>query len=158
MAELTLDLLKTRHPALIHTGISRMHEPTLFKAAEILDALLAGQHIRLNHLWGYDPNPANKEHHSGRAIDFMVHKDKDAGDFISEYVIANEKRLGLIHVLWQQKIYRGPESTSSNPKGYWQPMALRANGDPTQNHMDHPHIWFADTDYNSRTVLQSEGC
>lgn len=156
MAELTLDLLKTRHPALIHTGISRMHEPTLFKASEILDALLEIRNKTLVHLWGYDPKVSNKEHNSGRALDFMVHNDTDAGNFIADYVIANEERFGLIHVLWQKRIYRGPASTSTNPKSAWYPMADRETS--TANHMDHPHVYFAETAYIPLPDLALEGC
>ena len=156
MAELTLDLLKTRHPALIHTGISRMHEPTLFKASEILDALLEIRNKTLVHLWGYDPNVSNKEHYSGRALDFMVHSDTDAGHFIADYAIANEERLGLVHILWRQRIYRGPSSTSLNPKSAWYPMADRGNS--TANHMDHPHIFFDESSYIPDPSVAGRGC
>lgn len=137
--------LTTRHPALRHTGTARMHAPTLYKAAEILDDLNRARGKTLAHVWGYDPNAGNKEHHSGRALDFMVHSDRAAGDHIANYVIKHKARLGLIHVIWRQRIYRGPRSTSTNPKGVWQGMADR--GDPTQNHMDHPHVWLAATAY-----------
>lgn len=145
----TAAALVTRHPALRHTGTSKMHLPTLRKAGEILDDLEAGRGKTLAHVWGYDPNTRNTEHHSGRALDFMVHNDRAAGDHIANYVIANKERLGLIHIIWRQRIYRGPRSTSKNPKGAWYKMADR--GDPTQNHMDHPHAWFAATGYTPLT-------
>lgn len=141
--------LTTRHPALRHTGTARMHLPTLQKAGEILDDLKTRRGKTLAHVWGFDPNTSNTEHHSGRALDFMVHSDRAAGDHIANYVIAHKERLGLIHVIWRQRIYRGPRSTSKNPKGVWQAMADR--GDPTQNHMDHPHVWFAATGYTPLT-------
>lgn len=145
MTQATISMLTSRHPALTYTGTSRMHLPTLHKAAEVLDNLLATRNKRLAHVWGYDPNVNNKEHHSGRALDFMVHSDRAAGDQIANYVIANKDRLGLVHIIWRQRIYRGPKSTSTNPKGVWQAMADR--GSTTQNHMDHPHVLFAATSY-----------
>lgn len=141
----TAAALVARHPALRHTGTSRMHLPTLQKAGEILDDLKTRRGKTLAHVWGFDPNTGNTEHHSGRALDFMVHSDRAAGDHIANYVIAHKERLGLIHIIWRQRIYRGPRSTSKNPKGVWQKMADRGN--PTQNHMDHPHAWFAATGY-----------
>ena len=145
----TAAALVTRHPALRHTGTSRMHLPALQKAGEILDDLKTRRAKTLAHVWGYDPNTSNTEHHSGRALDFMVHNDRAAGDHIANYIIAHKERLGLVHVIWRQRIYRGPRSTSSNPKGVWQAMADRGN--PTQNHMDHPHVWFAATGYTPLT-------
>lgn len=130
-----------RHSALKHTGISKINRVALAKASEILDALKKSRNKTLTHVWGYDPNSANGEHHSGRAFDFMVFNDRAAGDFIADYVIKHKERLGLIHVIWRQRIYRGPKSTSKNPKGVWQKMSDRGNS--TQNHMDHPHVWFA---------------
>lgn len=138
-------MVTSKHPALTHTGVAKMHYPALLKAAEVLDALKTGRSKTLKHVWGYDPNTSNKEHNSGRALDFMVHSDRAAGDYIADYIIANKQRLGLIHIIWRQRIYRGPYSTSSNPKGVWQGMADR--GSTTQNHMDHPHVWFAGTSY-----------
>lgn len=140
-----------RHAAMKYTGIARMHVPTLHKTVEILDDLRDRTGKSLKHVWGYDPNKANKEHHSGRALDFMVYVgpggsiDRAVGDHIAEYVIKHQHRLGLIHVIWRQRIWRGPYSTSTRPKNVWQGMKDR--GSPTQNHFDHPHVWFAATPY-----------
>lgn len=150
----TVQDLLLAFPALVHTGSTRMHASALYKAAEILADLAAERQGKtLQHVWGYSSDTTNKEHHSGRALDFMVHSDRAAGDQIAHYVIANAERFGLIHIIWYQRIWRGPYSTSSNPKGVWQDMSPRGvtpgmpNGDPTQNHLDHPHVWFAETDY-----------
>lgn len=142
---ITASDLVARFPALRHTGIARMHVPTLYKAAEILEHLHARLGKTLTHVWGYDPDAGNKEHHTGRALDFMTFADRTAGDVIAAYVIANAERLGLVHILWKQRIYRGPYSTSHRPKGIWQEMADR--GSTTQNHFDHPHVWFTDSIY-----------
>lgn len=136
------ELIK-RHPALNYTGAANL--TALHKASEVLDDLKAKRGTSLSHVWGYDPNVSNTEHHTGRAFDFMVFKDKAAGGHIANYLIQHKQRLGLIHVIWYQRIYRGPYSTSKNPKGVWQVMADRGND--TQNHKDHPHAWFADIPY-----------
>lgn len=141
----TIRDLTNKHPALIHTGTSKMNFFVLQKGSEILDALKDEMRVTLVHLWGYDPNIYNKEHYSGQALDFMVHQDRTAGDFIANYVIGHEERLSLVHVLWRQRIYRGPASLSQNKKGVWMPMEDRETS--TKNHMDHPHVFFEKTPY-----------
>lgn len=105
-------------------------------------------------LWGKDSNPANTEHYSGRALDFMVThhgwgNDQAMGDWIAQHVIDNRDRYGLAHVIWRQRIW------STTPGGYgparrWNPMEDR--GSTTENHMDHPHVLFArDSITNSLT-------
>ncbi|QBZ73568.1 glycoside hydrolase [Streptomyces phage RosaAsantewaa] len=86
------------------------------------------------YMWGYDGNASNTEHHSGRALDFMV-KDKDDGDFIRNYLWTNRKRLRVQHVIWRQHI----TSTVTSP-GVVRKMADRGN--TTANHMDHVHVLF----------------
>lgn len=132
--------IRNLHPALFYTGMENMHGPTLLKGIEVLDHLENRNGKVLSRVWGYDRNVNNKEHHSGRALDFMVPGDRASGDIIANYIIQHKDRLGLIHILWYKRIYRGPRSTSTNTKGIWVPMADR--GSPTENHMDHPHAFF----------------
>jgi hypothetical protein len=78
-------------------------------------------------------------HPAGRALDVMVGNTaagKAKGDKIAEHALANQKRLGVQYVIWRQKI------NSGDGRG-WRPMADRGN--PTLNHMDHPHINFLPT-------------
>ena len=90
-------------------------------------------------MWGYDPNSSNKEHHSKRALDFMV-RNEAAGDFIRNYIWANRARLRLRHVIWEQHI----TSTVVKP-GVRRKMSDRGNA--TQNHYDHVHAWFFEGSY-----------
>ena len=83
-------------------------------------------------VWGYSPGA---EHGTGRALDFMVTADTSVGDVIADYVWEHRERLGLVHVIWRQRI----RSTVVSP-GVWRRMADR--GSPTENHMDHPHCFF----------------
>jgi len=81
------------------------------------------------------------EHGSGRACDFMMSAggampsaaNRDLGWQIAEYAKANADRLGVMYVIWEQKIW-----DSRNPGAGWKPMADR--GSVTQNHYDHVHI------------------
>ncbi|MEY9215408.1 hypothetical protein NI17_015050 [Thermobifida halotolerans] len=81
------------------------------------------------------------EHGSGRACDFMMSAggampsaaNRDLGWQIAEYAKANAGRLGVMYVIWEQKIW-----DSRNPGAGWKPMSDR--GSVTQNHYDHVHI------------------
>jgi hypothetical protein len=116
------------------------------KANEVVEAVEARFPITdITHVWGYDPNKYNPEHHSGLAADFMLYNKKvsggidvAAGNWIAAYLIENEVRLGVRWLLWRQRIW--------NPaKGGWRDMLDRGN--PTNNHMDHVHVLFKDTPY-----------
>ena len=82
-----------------------------------------------------------REHGSGRACDFMMSAggampsaaNRELGWQIAEYAEANADRLGVMYVIWEQKIW-----DSRNPGAGWKPMADR--GSITQNHYDHVHI------------------
>lgn len=70
-------------------------------------------------------------HGSGRAIDVMV-----SGDFgwtVAKWVRANASKLGVIEVIYAQKIW-----TSERSGDGWRPMSDRGNA--TANHYDHVHI------------------
>lgn len=106
-------------------------------ALEILSAAAAAGHT-IKQVWGYNPASV-PEHSSGKAVDFMVYSDKAAGDWIADYVWTNRERLGLRWIIWYQRI----RSASPGKSGEWEPMPDR--GDNTQNHKDHPHVFFDDT-------------
>jgi hypothetical protein len=69
-------------------------------------------------------------HPVGRALDFMVGREK--GDAISDYVLGRMDELGVIQVIWRQRINHGSG---------WEPMSDR--GSDTANHFDHVHLSFA---------------
>jgi hypothetical protein len=79
------------------------------------------------------------EHGKGRACDFMestggtlpTAERKAHGDRVAQYAIDNASRLGIMYIIWRQRIYdmRSPG---------WQPMEDR--GGITANHFDHVHI------------------
>ena len=88
---------------------------------------------------GYRPEDGYGEHSTGRAIDVMV-SDVAKGTAIKDFVVANAKALGLKWAIWQQAMWY-PDGTTS-------PMEDRGN--PTQNHMDHVHV-FLDESSNGQT-------
>ncbi|MEV0390510.1 hypothetical protein [Nonomuraea sp. NPDC050643] len=79
------------------------------------------------------------EHPLGRACDFMVSsggampspEQARLGDEISEWVIENAQRLGIMYVIYRQRIWHVRT-------GAWKYMSDR--GGVTANHYDHPHI------------------
>lgn len=100
---------------------------------EVFDAAAEAGH-EIWFMWGYDGDVSNTEHHSGRALDFMV-RNHAGGQWVRNYIWANRKRLRLQHVIWEQHI----TSTVTSP-GVVRQMADRGN--TTANHMDHVHALF----------------
>ncbi|GAA4892763.1 coiled-coil domain-containing protein [Streptomonospora salina] len=81
------------------------------------------------------------EHGSGRACDFMMSaggaspsaSDRGLGQSIADYAQANADRLGVMYIIWEQRIWH-----SANPGAGWEMMNDR--GSVTANHYDHVHI------------------
>lgn len=111
-------------------------------ATEVVQAVeAAGVGAPIRTLWGKDSNPANGEHYSGCAIDFMC--DRPAGDWIADYLWTHRARLGLRWVIWRQRIRNASRDVS------WRGMADRGNS--TVNHMDHVHAYFTGAPYVAPT-------
>ena len=81
------------------------------------------------------------EHPKGRACDFAADKNgfggvatgssKDYGNRLANYFINNSSRLGVLYVIWFQRIWL----PSSGWKAY-----TRGNGDPSSEHQNHVHL------------------
>jgi len=117
----------------VSSKLGKITGPTESRAKEIFDAAKKAGH-QIWFMWGYDGNASNTEHHSGRALDFMVRNHAD-GQWVRDYIWKNRQRLRLQHVIWEQHI----TSTVTSP-GVVRKMADR--GSPTENHMDHVHALF----------------
>jgi len=126
--------------------LGKVTGPTKDKSKEIFDAAKKAGH-EIWYMWGYDGNAGNTEHHSGRALDFMV-RNEAAGDWIRNYIWANRARLKLQHVIWEQHI----TSTVTQP-GVRRKMADR--GSVTNNHMDHVHVLFYTGSYTAPSKTTS---
>lgn len=112
--------------------LGRVEPATVQKAEEVLAALEKATGRKLSHTWG---KGSSSEHATGRAVDFMVFRDKAAGDFIANYIWQHRERLQLQHIIWYQRIISVDESP-----GVWRLMGNRGND--TENHKDHPHVLF----------------
>jgi uncharacterized protein YkwD len=78
---------------------------------------------------GHQPDEA----HAG---DFMTYTDSAKGTQLAQFAIDNSKRLGILYVIFQQRIAQSP--------GFgWTPM--KDLGSPTANHMDHVHLAFVES-------------
>lgn len=117
----------------VSSKLGKIIGPTESRAREIFDAAKKAGH-QVWFMWGYDGNVSNTEHHSGRALDFMVRNHAD-GQWVRDYIWKNRQRLRLQHVIWEQHI----TSTVTSP-GVVRKMADR--GSTTENHMDHVHALF----------------
>ncbi|TQN32719.1 hypothetical protein FHX37_2697 [Haloactinospora alba] len=87
------------------------------------------------------PGDNSGEHGSGRACDFMMSsggatpsaQHQQLGQEIANYAQSNADRLGVMYIIWEQKIW-----DTRNPGAGWKPMDDR--GGTTANHYDHVHI------------------
>ncbi|MFF4193783.1 coiled-coil domain-containing protein [Nonomuraea sp. NPDC001831] len=79
------------------------------------------------------------EHPLGRACDFMLSHggampsaaEVKRGYEIAEWAIKNSRRLGIMYIIYRQRIWHARTGT-------WRTMSNR--GGTTANHFDHPHI------------------
>lgn len=84
---------------------------------------------------------SNDDHGTGKACDFMMSsggatpsaQHQQLGQQIANYAQNNADRLGVMYVIWEQKIW-----DTRNPGAGWKPMEDR--GGTTANHYDHVHI------------------
>ena len=110
---------------------------TRAKAQQVMDYCRAEFGRNPGVLWGKDSNPANSEHYSGRAVDFMITHhgrgiDSDLGNAITRYLLARAADWDLAWVIWAQRLYY-PDGTS---------YLMEDRGSTTNNHYDHPHAYF----------------
>lgn len=95
---------------------------------------------------GYRAADGYNEHSTGRALDVMVN-DVAKGTAVKDFVVANAKALGLKWAIWQQAMWY--------PDGSTTPMEDR--GSPTQNHMDHVHVFLDESSNGSTFSLDGAG-
>ena len=80
-------------------------------------------------VYGVAGRSGASDHPSGLALDLMV--DRDPGEDLAAYAVANMERLGINYVIYRQRINLGSG---------WKAMEDR--GGVTANHMDHVHVSF----------------
>ncbi|MGH3954528.1 MAG: phage tail protein [Mycobacterium sp.] len=110
---------------------------------------IIGERFGISNIGGWRPADKFGEHSTGRALDVMT-SDKAKGDAVKDFAVDNASAIDLKWAIWQQKLWY--------PGGGSQKMETRANGDPTQNHMDHVHIFSGPGITNGLLgALKSEG-
>lgn len=90
---------------------------------------------------GYRPPDGYNEHSTGRALDVMIN-DAKTGTNIKDFSLANSKNYPINWTIWQQKMWY-PDGRSSG---------MEDRGSPTQNHMDHDHIFYAEQSVNPNVM------
>ena len=99
------------------------------RTAKVLRAVCA-EFPRVSSYGGYRPG-SGSYHGSGRAIDVMV--SGDYGRQIAKWARTNAGALGIVEVIYEQKIWTAQRSGDG-----WRPMSNR--GSASANHSDHVHI------------------
>ena len=91
---------------------------------------IIGQRFGVSNIGGWRPADKYGEHATGRALDVMT-SSKSTGDAIKDFAVDNASAIDLKWAIWQQRLwYPGGGS-----------KAMPDRGSPTQNHMDHVHIF-----------------
>ncbi len=103
----------------------------LVKGSQELRSIIS-ERFGISNIGGWRPQDKYGEHSTGRALDVMT-SDKAKGDAVKDFAVDNASAIDLKWAIWQQKLWY--------PGGRSEKMETRANGDPTQNHMDHVHIF-----------------
>lgn len=91
---------------------------------------IISERFGISDIGGYRPADGYNEHSTGRALDVMT-SSKAKGDAVKDFAVANASAIDLKWAIWQQRLWL--------PDGSSRPMEDR--GSPTQNHMDHVHIF-----------------
>ncbi|MFV8049728.1 hypothetical protein [Mycobacterium sp. 48b] len=102
----------------------------LVTGAQQLRAVI-GERFGISDIGSYRGADKYGEHSTGRALDVMVGNNKSKGDAVKDFALANSSAIDLKWVIWRQHLYY--------PGGGGYDMPDR--GSPTQNHMDHVHIF-----------------
>ncbi len=117
-------------------------EGGLQSIAVLMRRLIFKMWPKIKDIGGYRQD-AYPEHPSGRALDVMVGSDKKTGDQVNAFAHANNPKFPLTHSIWQQSMWYPPNMRR-------EPMEDR--GSPTQNHMDHPHLWWQQQNVDPNVV------
>lgn len=91
---------------------------------------------------GYRPPDGYNEHSTGRALDVMI-RDPKTGTNIKDFSMANSKNYPVNWTIWQQKMWYPPDGRSEG---------MPDRGSPTQNHMDHDHIFYKEQSVNPNVM------
>lgn len=93
---------------------------------------------QITDIGGWRPEDGYGEHSTGNALDVMIPgwntpAGKALGDAVAGWALSNADALGLSWVIWQQRIHNPGDDVG---------RMMEDRGSPTQNHMDHVHIFM----------------
>lgn len=89
---------------------------------------IISERFGISNIGGYRAEDGYGEHSTGRALDVMT---TTQGDAVKDFAVSNASAIDLKWAIWKQRLWF--------PDGSSKPMEDR--GSPTQNHMDHVHIF-----------------
>lgn len=123
----------------INAGLPRFDAGGLTPHAQSVREYIFKQWPSIKDIGGYRPPDGYNEHSTGNALDVMIPDwggdGKSTGDEVLAWAQKNAAALGYTHAIWQQKFF---------PKGNDAGTPMEDRGDPTQNHMDHVHLFMND--------------
>ncbi|ASR85715.1 tape measure protein [Mycobacterium phage Edugator] len=93
---------------------------------------------QITDIGGWRPEDGYGEHSTGNALDVMIPnwntpEGKALGTAVASWAIKNGDALGLSWAIWRQRIYNPGDTVG---------RAMEDRGSPTQNHMDHVHLFM----------------
>ncbi|QXN73762.1 tape measure protein [Mycobacterium phage SoSeph] len=93
---------------------------------------------QITDIGGWRPEDGYGEHSTGNALDVMIPNWKTPegtalGNAVASWAIKNGDALGLNWAIWRQRIYNPGDTVG---------RAMEDRGSPTQNHMDHVHLFM----------------
>lgn len=130
----TTSLASKAIPGLDTSGPGKADERGLQKYTKLMNRAISNAFPEIKDIGGVRPD-GMKWHPSGLALDVMIPNWNTAegralGDRVVEFLIRNQKPLGLDHIIWRQRLIQ--------PDGSARMMEDR--GSATQNHFDHVHV------------------
>lgn len=96
----------------------------------------------VKNIGGWRPPDGYNEHSSGRALDVMIN-DSKTGDQVKDWSMANSKNYPMNWAIWKQKMWYPPNGRSEG---------MPDRGTPTQNHMDHDHLFYKEQSVDPNRV------
>lgn len=123
------DRLESAYPGLLGTLNGYAAGGLVAGTAELRKII--GERFGITNIGGYRGADGYNEHSTGRALDVMTGKDMATGDAVKDFAIANAKAIDLKWAIWRQRTWY-PDGSSKK---------MEDRGSPTQNHMDHVHIF-----------------
>ncbi|MDG5486360.1 hypothetical protein [Mycolicibacterium gadium] len=121
-------------PGLDTSGPGKASERGLQQYTKLMNRAISNAFPEIEEIGGWRQD-ALKWHPDGLALDVMIPnwdtaEGRALGDRVVNFLIRNQKPLGLDHIIWRQQMIQ-PDGSSSR---------MDDQGNATQNHYDHVHV------------------